>query len=47
MARGLFDFRRQKKIKEKKSLMPENLINAMTLKDLVNLVEYLSQQKAN
>ena len=37
----------EKKIKEQKSLMPENLINAMTTKDLVDLVEYLSQQKAN
>jgi putative heme-binding domain-containing protein len=35
----------KKKTKEKKSLMPEGLINSMTTKDLINLVEYLSEQK--
>jgi len=36
----------QKKVKQKASLMPENLIQTMTTKDLVDLVEYLSSQKA-
>jgi|SRR5579862_701695 len=35
----------QKKIKQKASLMPENLIQTMTTKDLVDLVEYLAAQK--
>ncbi|MEI6234775.1 MAG: c-type cytochrome [Planctomycetota bacterium] len=35
----------KKTIKEKKSLMPEKLIETMTTKDLVDLVEYLSDQK--
>ncbi|HYG77621.1 MAG TPA: c-type cytochrome [Planctomycetota bacterium] len=34
-----------KKVKQKMSLMPEGLVNTMTLQDLVNLVEYLSKQK--
>jgi len=36
-----------KKVKEKKSLMPENLIGTMTTKDLVDLVEFLATQKVN
>jgi putative membrane-bound dehydrogenase-like protein len=35
----------QKKVMQKISLMPEGLSETMTQKDLVNLVEYLSQQR--
>ncbi len=35
----------KKKTKEKKSLMPEGLISTMTTQDLIDLVEYLSEQK--
>jgi len=35
----------QKKVKQKMSLMPEGLINTMTLKELVDLIEFLAKQK--
>lgn len=35
----------QKKVKQKASLMPENLIGTMTTQELIDLVEYLATQK--
>ena len=35
----------QKKVKQKASLMPENLIGTMTTQELIDLVEYLASQK--
>ena len=35
----------KRKVKQKASLMPENLIQTMTKQDLINLVEFLSAQK--
>ncbi len=35
----------EKKVMQKVSLMPEGLSETMTAKDLVNLVEYLSEQR--
>ena len=37
----------QRQVKQKASLMPEGLIQTMTTKELVDLVEYLSEQKVN
>lgn len=34
-----------KKIEQKMSLMPQGLVSTMTLQELVDLIEYLSQQK--
>ncbi len=39
--------RRREEDQGKKSLMPEKLIETMTTKDLVDLVEYLTTQKVN